>query len=145
WGFVQVQAQGSQLSEDQIDPERESLNANQFGVRRARLRIERGWEFAHATLEFDLGTMGGPNFRIRRAEASVLYRGDSADDETPLLVLTGGVTDVPFGAELGESQRDRLFLEQSLASRALFPTPADVGFKLWGAYRFVDYSLALVN
>jgi len=145
WGFVQVQAQGSQLSEDEVGQDGEPLNLDEFGVRRARLRIDRGWENAFATLELDLGTLNGPNFRVRRAEASVLYRGDSADDETPLLVLTGGVTDVPFGAELGESQRDRLFLEQSLASRALFPTPADIGFKLWGAYQFVDYAIALVN
>lgn len=145
WGFVQVQAQGSELSEDQLGQDGQPLNLDQFGVRRARLRIDRGWEHAFATLELDLGTLGGANFRVRRAEASLLYRGGAADDETPLLVLTGGVTDVPFGAELGESQRDRLFMEQSFASRALFPTPADIGFKLWGAYRFVDYALALVN
>lgn len=145
WGFVQVQAQGNELSEDEVGPDGEPLNLDEFGVRRARLRIDHGWENAFATLEFDLGTLSAPNFRVRRAEASVLYRGNAADDETPLLVLTGGVTDVPFGAELGESQRDRLFLEQSLASQALFPTPADIGFKLWGAYQFVDYAIALVN
>jgi len=145
WGFVQAQYQSSQLSEDQLDEDGHALNLDQFGVRRARLRIDRGWEHAFATLELDVGTLGGPNVRVRRAEASLLYRGETSDDQTPWFVLTGGVTDVPFGAELGESQRDRLFLEQSLASQALFPTPADIGVKAWGAYRFVDYAVALVN
>src|SRR5690606_3482757 len=101
--------------------------------------------YAFARLELDASTWGGAPVRIRRAEASLLYRGEIPDDVTPPVVFTAGVTDVPFGAELAESQLDRLFMEQSLSSRALFPSPADLGVKLWGAYDVFDYALALVN
>jgi hypothetical protein len=144
-GFIQAQYQNSQLSQDQLDPDGATLNQDEFGVRRARVRLDHGWGFGFATLEVDAGTLGGVNLRIRRAEASVFYRGQAAIDETPWVVLTAGVTDLPFGGELGESQRDRLFMEQSIASRALFPTPADVGVKLWGAYQALEYGLAVVN
>lgn len=144
-GFVQAQYQTSQLSEDQLDPDGAPLNQDEFSVRRARIRLDHGWSYGFATLEVDAGTIGGANLRLRRAEASLFYRGQAPVDVTPWLVLTAGVTDIPFALELGESQRDRLFMEQSIASRALFPTPADIGAKLWGAYEFIDYSIAVVN
>lgn len=144
-GFVQAQYQSSQLSEDQLDADGAPLNQDEFAVRRARIRLDHGWSFGFATLEVDAGTIGGAQLRLRRAEASLLYRGTAPVDVTPWIVLTAGVTDIPFGLELGESQRDRLFMEQSIASRALFPTPADIGAKLWGAYEFVDYSVAVIN
>lgn len=145
WGFVQAQYQRNQISEDQLAPGGEPLNLDQFVLRRARLRIDRGWEWAAATLEMDASTVNGFRIGPRRAEASLLYRGTSDDRVTPLLVLTAGITDLPFGAELGESQRDRVFMERSIGSTALFPTEADIGVKLWGAYRFLNYAVAVVN
>lgn len=144
WGFVQAQLQGAEDSADQLDPDGVSLNQNLFSLRRARLRLDRGWEFLFATLELDAGSNGAP-LRVRRAEASAFYRGEQPETETPLAILTAGVTDLPFGAELAESQRDRLFMEQSLASRALFPVPNDLGVKAWGAWQFLEYAFAVVN
>ncbi len=145
WGFVQAQYQNSQLSEDQLDADGHPLNRDQFGIRRARLRIDHGWKATYATLELDATTLNSPMVRVRRAEASLLYRGGVPDDTVPLLVLTGGVTDVPFGGEIGESQRDRLFMERSVGSLALFPNEADLGAKLWGGYRFLNYAVAVIN
>lgn len=145
WGFVQAQYSSNQISEDQLDADGHSLNQNEFSVPRARLRLDHGWKYAFATIELEAGTSGGPPVRLRRAEASLLYRGSVEDNKTPPLVLTGGITDIPFAGELGESQRDRLFLERSLPSQALFPSNADLGAKLWGAYGAVDYSVALIN
>jgi hypothetical protein len=145
WGFVQGQYQTNQLSEDQLGPDGESRNFNEFSLRRARLRIDRGWEYAAATLELDATTLNGFRVFPRRAEGSLLYRGPNGDDVTPLLVLTAGVTDLPFGAEIGESQRDRVFMERSIGSLALFPSEADAGIKLWGVYGFLNYALAVVN
>ncbi len=145
WGFVQADYYTTQASENQLDPDGEPLNDDQFGIRRARLRIDSGWQYAFATLELDVGTFGGANVRVRRAEASLLYRADVPDDITPPFVLTAGIIDVTFGAEIGESQRDRLFVERSIGSIALFPSLADGGVKLWGVYRFFNYALALVN
>lgn len=146
WGFVQADYQNNQISEDQLNPDGHPINQNQFGLRRGRLRIDHGWQNAFATLELDAGTLGdGPHVRVRRAEASLLYRGAVPDDITPLLVVTAGVTDVPFGAEIAESQRDRVFVERSVGSLALFRNEADLGVKAWGAYRFLNYAVALVN
>jgi len=145
WGFVQAQYQRNELSEDQLAPGGEPLNQDQFVLRRARLRIDHGWEYAAATLEMDASTVNGFRVGPRRAEASLLYRGTNDDRVTPLLVLTAGITDLPFGAEIGESQRDRVFMERSVGGVALFPTEADIGMKLWGAYRFVNYAVAVVN
>lgn len=145
WGFVQAQYERNELSEDQLAPGGAPLNQDQFSLRRARLRLDRGWENAAATLELDASTSNGLRIVPRRAEASLLYRGTEDDTVTPLLVLTGGITDLPFGAEIGESQRDRVFMERSIGSLALFPSEADVGVKIWGAYRFVNYAFAIVN
>lgn len=145
WGFVQGQYSNNEISEDQLTQDGEPLNADEFSLRRARLRAEHAWNFAQAVLELDATTLNGARLLVRRAEASFFYRGGNAPSDTPLVVGTLGVTDVPFGAELGESQRDRLFLERSLGSRALFGTEQDLGIKVWGAYRFVNYALAFVN
>jgi hypothetical protein len=145
WGFIQAQYERNDLSEDQLATGGEPLNLDQFVLRRGRLRIDRGWESAAATLEMDASTVNGLRIAPRRAEGSLLYRGTDNDAVTPLLVLTAGITDLPFGAELGESQRDRVFMERSLGSLSLFPSEADIGVKLWGAYRFVNYALAVVN
>jgi hypothetical protein len=145
WGFAQAQYHSSQLSEDQLAPGGAPLNRNQFELRRARLRIDHGWENAAATFEMDGSTVNGLAIGVRRAEASLLHRGDGDDDAPPLVVVTAGITDLPFGAELGESQRDRVFMERSIGSLALFPSEADIGLKVWGAYRFVSYAAAVVN
>lgn len=145
WGFVQAQYEHNQISEDQLAPGGAPLNQDQFVLRRARLRFDRGWENAAATLEMDASTSNGLRVGPRRAEGSVFWRGADDDRVTPRLVLTAGITDLPFGAEIGESQRDRVFMERSIGSLALFPTEADVGAKLWGAYRFVNYAIAVVN
>lgn len=144
-GFVQAQYQRNQISEDQVDPEGRPLNQDQFLLRRARLRVDHGWEYAAATLELDATGTEGLRLGARRAEASLLYRGDVPDTVAPLVVVTVGVTDIPFGAELGESQRDRIFMERSIGSLALFPTEADVGVKAWGAYKHANYAVAIVN
>jgi len=145
WGFAQAQYERNQISEDQLAPGGEPLNLNRFVLRRGRLRIDHGWENAAVTLELDASTVQGFGVGVRRAEGSLLYRGTTRDDVAPLLVLTAGVTDLPFGAEIGESQRDRLFTERSVGSLALFPTEADVGVKVWGARGFLNYALAVVN
>ncbi len=144
-GFIQAQYVRNQVSEDQLTPDGAPLNENQFGVRRGRLRVDRGWENAAATLELDATSIGGVRVGVRRAEASLLYRGENPENVAPALVLTGGITDIPFGAELAESPRDRVFMERSIGSTALFPSEADLGLKLWGNYRFANYAIALVN
>ncbi|HYP74486.1 MAG TPA: hypothetical protein VER12_00940 [Polyangiaceae bacterium] len=144
-GYLQTQFESNQISSDQLQQGGTPVNQDRFTLRRGRLRLDHGWEYANATLEIDANTTRGMNVGIRRAEASVLYRGNNGKDLPPLIMLSLGVTDLPFGFELLESSRVRPFMERSLGSSALFPTEMDVGLKLSGAVSFVRYAFALTN
>ena len=143
-GYVQGQYQQSQLSENQLDANGNDLNQNRFLVRRARLRVDRGWEYASATLEVDGNNLSGLAFGLRRAEASVLLR---AKDPAapPLVALTAGLTVIPFGHELYEPNRTRLFLERTTGSRAFFPGESDFGASVSGAIGFFRYGVGVFN
>ena len=144
-GYLQTQFESSQLSADQLAPGGAPVNQDRFTLRRGRLRLDHGWEYANATLELDANTTRGMSVGIRRAEGSVLFRGQNADDLPPLVMLSLGVTDLPFGFELLESSRVRPFMERSQGSSALFPTEMDVGLKLSGAVSFLRYAFAITN
>jgi hypothetical protein len=143
-GYVQAQYQHSQLSQDQISADGTAENQDRFLVRRARLRIERGWDFAYATIEVDGNNENGFVFGLRRAEAALLWR---APDPTapPLLVFRAGLTDIPFGYELFEPNRTRLFLERTTGSHALFPGDTDFGAQLSGAISVFRYALGVFD
>lgn len=144
-GYLQTQYESNQISADQLQQGGAPINQDRFTLRRGRLRLDHGWEYANATLELDANTTRGMNVGIRRAEGSVLYRGNNGKDLPPLIMLSLGVTDLPFGFELLESARVRPFMERSLGSSALFPTEMDVGLKLSGALSFVRYAFAVTN
>ena len=143
-GYVQGQYQQSQLSEDQLDANGNPLNQNRFLVRRARLRVDRGWDFAFATLEVDGNNVNGLAFGLRRAEASLLWRARNPS-APPLITFSVGLTDIPFGYELFEPNRTRLFLERTTASRALFPGDTDFGARAGGAVGFFRYSVGIYD
>ncbi|HEY3255186.1 MAG TPA: hypothetical protein VGJ91_14600, partial [Polyangiaceae bacterium] len=144
-GYLQTQFESDQSSADQLQQGGAPLNQDRFTLRRGRLRFDRGWEYAEARLELDANTTRGMNAGIRRAEGSVLYRGSNGYDLPPLIMLTLGVTDLPFGFELLEAASARPFMERSAGSLALFPTEMDVGLKLSGAVSFVRYAFAVSN
>jgi hypothetical protein len=144
-GYVQAQYESNQLSENQLAQGGSPLNFDRFSVRRGRLRLDHGWEYAAATLELDANTYRGATVSPRRAEASLFYRGKNSDDLPPLVMATLGLTDIPFGYELFESARTRPFMERSLGSGALFPNEMDAGLKVSGAVSFVRYAVALMN
>jgi len=144
-GYLQAQYFASQLSEDQLQQGGAPLNQDQFSLRRARIQFDEGWEYASASFELDANTIHGINVGIRRAEASLLYRGDNGEKLPPLVMLTAGVTDTPFGFELVELARARPFMERTLGSSALFPTEADIGAKVSGAVSFLRYAFSVMN
>src|SRR4029079_19144208 len=74
-----------------------------------------------------------------------LSRGKTAAPAPPIIKLTGGLFDTPFGYELVESPRTRFFMERSLASRAFFPAEPDFGVRLSGAISLFRYAVAVVN
>ena len=144
-GYLQFDYQHSQASSDQLQQGNGPLNQNRFLLRRGRIRVDRYWSWVLATLELDANTISGMAVGIRRAEGSVFYRGSNRKDLPPLVMLTAGITDLPFGYELLEPDGSRVFMERSLSSTALYPTKMDTGIKVSGAIAFVRYGIALTN
>ena len=142
-GFLHAQGQLDQQSQDQLMQGGALLNQDGFVVRRARLAVARHWRTAALALELDANTVRGANITLRRAEASVFWAGETPD-APPLAAIALGLTDIPFGYEMLESSRDRLFMERSLASLAFFPGEPDIGARAWGGYGPFRYAVALL-
>jgi hypothetical protein len=136
-----------QSSEDQLNPGTgDIINQERFNIRRARLKASFEREYVAGLLEFDGNTNSGATARIIGAEASLKWPGEpQPHGEPPLLMLSFGLFKIPFGFEVVESDRDRLFLERSTAERALFPGEFDLGVRLAGGWRFVRYAVAVQN
>lgn len=144
-GYAQAQYETHQ---DSIDQQRQGgalINADRFLLRRTRLRVTRDWPFAQVVLELDGNTVRGPAMRVQKAELSVLYGRSRDKDQPPLVQLTLGQFDVPFGFEMVYGPKVRWFTERSSASRAMFPGEPDVGARLSGGLGFVRYALAVTN
>ncbi|NUP07294.1 MAG: hypothetical protein HOW73_14665 [Polyangiaceae bacterium] len=155
--YVQAQYEWHQDSEDELVQGGQPLNQDRFLIRRGRVRLDAAWSWSALSLEVDGNTTRGPSFGLRRAEASLLWRGPwggpatdlsalrGGDGAPPLMMLTVGLMDIPFGFELGHAARDRVFTERSTGSVALFPGEPDVGARLSGGISFFRYSLAVMN
>jgi len=143
-GFAQADYVLRQSSTDQLNPSGVPLNQDLFVIRRARLRatVERWW--VAGAIEFDGNTVNGPQARILGAEASLKYPAERGNP-VPLVMATIGLFKIPFGFEIMQSDRERLFIDRSTAERAMFPGEYDVGARLMGGWRFVRYVLAVQN
>ena len=142
--YLQAQYESSQASEDQLQQGGEPLNRDRFVVRRARVRLERSWQYAGLDLELDANTVRGIDVGLRRAAGAVFWPGPDADS-VPYVRAQAGLLDQPFGYELPAGARQRLFAERSTASLAFFPSEADVGAAIDGGYGPLRYALAVLN
>lgn len=143
-GYLQLQYQWSQLSEDELEQGGEPLNRNRFMVRRGRLRVSGDWQWAAFDFELDGSTTRGPFVGVRQANASFVWRHRDLD-RPPIMMVTAGLTEMPFGYELRLGQREMPFMERSAGSLALFPGPVDVGVRLRGAVGPFRYDLAVMG
>lgn len=143
-GFVQADWMvHNQASQDQLTPSGVPLNQSEIFIRRARLRaaLERTW--VAGLVELDGNTNNGTQARLIGAEASLKVPGERG--MPPLLMATVGLFKIPFGFEVGQSDRERLFLERSTAEHGLFPGEYDAGLRLMGAWRFTRYAFAVMD
>jgi hypothetical protein len=141
-GYIQAQYETHQDSEDQLAIGGAPLNQDRFLLRRTRLKVSRDWLYGGAMIELDANTVKGPSIGLQHAEVSLAYRNP---DHTPLVSLTMGLFDNPFGREVVESPRDRPFMERSFGSREFFPAEPDLGVRLSGQAAWFRYSVAVVN
>jgi hypothetical protein len=144
YGYVQADYQMRQSSEDQLDAAGQPLNQDRFLIRRARLGVLATGRFGEGRLELDGNTVRGTALRVFVAEATLKLPGGSVDTP-PLVAATIGMFRVPFGREVAQDDRLRLFMERSTAARAFFPGEADLGARLVGGWHFLRYALALQN
>lgn len=145
-GFLQVDAAAwNQQSQDQLNPgSGDLLNQTRFNIKRARLRAELDWRIIGAAVEFDGNTNNGYQARIIGAEVSLKWKSKDPYQQ-PYLQLTAGSFKIPFGFEVGQRDTDRLFLERSTMEHAFFNGEYDLGARLFGGWRFLRYSLAVMN
>jgi hypothetical protein len=88
-------------------------------------------------IELDANTVNGMQVRPSNIEGTY--------QALPQIKLGLGISKIPFGYEVEESDRTRLFLERSNAERALFPGEYDVGAKVSGGWKFLRYAVAVQN
>ena len=154
---MQAQYEQHQASSDQVSQTGSDLNQDRFLVRRGRLRFDAAWQWCELAFEIDGNTQSTPTVGPKRINASLVWRGHPWDGRleprspraygVPLARFTLGLTGIPFGFELADSPKDRVFLERSTASRpsAFFPGEQDLGALLTGGVGFFRYSVAAMN
>jgi hypothetical protein len=145
-GFLQADWNAwRQSSQDEVNPSTGlPLNDQRFTLRRARVRTQIDYSIISGAIEFDGNTTNGYAARIIGAEASLVWRNPDAPN-VPYLALTLGSFKTPYGFEILQSDRDRLFMERSNMERAMFPGEYDLGIRLQGGWRFLRYSVAAMN
>ena len=140
-GFLQTDLWFRQSSEDQLNGSTQApLNQDRFLLRRGRLRGSYEADYLSGALELDANTVNGNQVRVVGAEVSVRW-----PREAPLAQLSVGLFKIPFGWEVLQGDCDRAFLERSTVVRALFPGEYDLGARLRGAWRFLNYAVAIQN
>jgi hypothetical protein len=144
-GWLQVDAVlWDQSSVDELTPGGEPLNETRFVLRRGRLALSVDYRFLEAALQLDANTVNGPTVRI--LTAWVGFRWPPAErGNPPYVAVRLGLQRIPFGGELREPARDRLFLERASVITALFPSAWDLGVAVLGGWRFLRYHLAAMN
>jgi hypothetical protein len=143
-GYMQVQYQYSQLSEDQLQQGGAALNRDRFAIRRGRARVNGDWRYFAFEFELDASTTRGPFIGVRQAHLDAIWRHRDRR-RVPYIMASAGLTEVPFGYEVRLGQREMPFMERSVGSLAFFPGPVDVGLRLRGGVGPLRYDVAMMN
>jgi len=143
-------------SQNEVNPASgEPLNENRLLVRRARLRLESDQGLVHGAFDLDANTIRGPQVRPWNAEASLKwptttpYRGPAAiaqsSADEPFVIVSAGLLVTPFGFDVAELENQRPFLERTTMANELVPQSYDLGVRVLGGYKFVNYALGIMN
>jgi hypothetical protein len=145
-GYAQVDwTLYNQASQNQVDySTNQPLNGDRFTLRRGHIRLDAGRGVVSASLEVDANTVNGPQLRPIDAELGIRWP-DSTENRLPQLAATLGLMKIPFGFEVPELDVVRPFLERSTVMRALFPGEFDLGVRFAARYRFLEWTIALLN
>ncbi len=136
-GLLQVDAATRRSSVDQLRQSGDLLNQDRVWLRRARPKVTATYGDLAGVIELDLNTVASNAVRVSNVEATYQVQ--------PWLRAGLGIAKIPFGFEVEQPDRERLFLERSTVIRALFPGEYDAGAKISGAWRFLRYGAAVQN
>ncbi|HEY5241968.1 MAG TPA: hypothetical protein VIJ22_10905, partial [Polyangiaceae bacterium] len=145
-GFIQADwIIHNQESQNEINGSTgQPLNLDRFTLRRGHVRVDAGQGLLSGALELDANTTNGP--QVRPIEADVSFRWpEKADSRLPSFVASIGLMRIPFGYEVQELDYVRPFLERANMLQALFPGEFDLGMRLGVRYRFLDWTIAVMN
>jgi hypothetical protein len=145
-----------QSSQDEVSPATgQPLNENRFLVRRARVRVESDQGLVHGAFDLDANTINGPQVRPWNAEASLKwppstrYRGPAAiaQESSPdaFVIVSAGLLVTPFGFDVAELENVRPFLERSTMASELVPQSYDLGLRVLGGWKAINYALGIMN
>jgi hypothetical protein len=130
-----------QSAQDQLSPSSgDTLNTQRFFIRRARLSLEAHRAALATVIEMDANTIKGTSVGLSNAELSLSRTRLSWNAKVGL-----GLLCIPFGLEVQEAEPDRLFLERSNVSRALFPGNHDLGARASASWRSLRAQFAVMN
>jgi hypothetical protein len=142
-GFVHLDVAYSRTSRDDVDANGEPLNETRFNLRRSRIRIDADYKWLFGSFELDANTNRGLQVRPQSFDIGVRYRNPKSN--TPYIALHLGLVRAPFGFEVQQSDKERLYLERSTMASAFFPGEYDLGVRLFGAWRWLRYIVAGMN
>ena len=145
-----------QSSQNEVNPSTgEPLNENRFLIHRARLRLETDQGLLHGALVVDANTIRGLQVRPWNMEASIKWPPDirykapaavaQSSSKEAFVIVTAGLLMTPFGFDVPELENERPFLERTTMSSELVPQSYDLGLRVLGGYRIVNYAFAIVN
>jgi hypothetical protein len=144
-----------QSSQDEVNTDGEPLNENRFMLRRGRMRIssDRGLTFAAA--EIEANTVAGPQVRPINVEGTLKWPesrpafGPTVDPRAlpdgAWFQVSAGLIQNAFGFEPMEFAIRRPFLEQTAMTTAFFPGQFDLGARLLGGYKVVNWGIGIMN
>ena len=143
-GYLQAQWGEFETSSNGVDADGQPRNEDGFVVRRGCVSLSGTHRGIGAAFEIDVNTLRGSSISMRRAEAIASTAGLDAEPYGRW-ELRAGIVGVPFGYELAAGHRDRLHLERTLGSSALFTGETDVGARLTANLGSVRIDGAILN
>jgi hypothetical protein len=154
-GYIQADwVAMNQLSQEEVDTSGQPINQERFVLRRGRIHADAERGIFVSSFEIDANTINGPQMRPIDAEVSLRWpipepRARHPFSPPPIpdydFLLTMGLFQTPFGAEVQELDTIRPFLERSNVANALFPGSYDLGARFRGRYKFLNYTLGMMN
>jgi hypothetical protein len=109
----------------------------------------------HGVFTLDANTIHGPQVRPWNAEASLkwpcdtAYRGPSAIAQQtasePFVIVSAGLLMTPFGFDVTELENERPYLERSTMANELVPQSYDLGIRVLGGYKIINYAFGIMN